>query len=304
MFEKDMSLRQIKSYIFPMIDGEGNGAGGGGGIDADAHTGLPVQIDANAEPEEGVAGAEGPAGEADPGEGDDKNYILEIDGVKLTEEDLLSWKQAHENNADFTKRNQDRAAELNAIEKAIEEKRQGYMNPPASAPVTPQTPDKPNITADEFQDMMLNDPQKAMTFLGEYVAEQVNQTVGKVTSEAEAKSAFLGAYPDFMQTLDSAEFKAFQASNPLSQHVGEVNTYLMYKEHLAKQSIEEAGKNGFNDGEKKTIENLKAKGNIKVLGNSGARVLPNQKDFSKMSPEDVALAATKFLQDKRRQEEQ
>lgn len=292
MFKKYMSLKDIKSSIFPMTnvdDADFNGGGGTNGGADSVPAGEPASQDVNLDtdnPDEGTP----PAGD------DDKKDepIVELDGQKFTAADIQEALEIKKNQAEFTTKNQAEAERLNTLQRVIEETRQGLINQNVNTPAPGQpSKDLSNVTPEQFRDMLLGDnPGEAITQLVNFI----NQTVGSQTDKTAAESAFLSAHPDYLQTLQSPEYKSFIAANPMGRYLNDVNGFLTYKLSTKGNDVKAAETKGFNDGEKSAAANAKAKANIRILNGSGGTTPPAKAQITPDTPHgDVLNAATEAL---------
>jgi len=293
------NLRSIKSYMFPMMADEADAGGSGGagtvtGADSgDAGTVVTDSVDKD------VPGGNGDQKPADT----DPQYILEIgegaDARKLTQEDIFAALDAVDNKKSWETKLHERGEQLNIVEKMLEENRMKAINPdvnPQQIPGQAQT-EKPAVTGQQLQDMILERPDEAMSVIDNLIQSAVSTAVGNYWTQSEAKNSFMSAHSDYDQTVNGSEFRDFMATNPLAPYLNSVNAFYEFKLHQANQLVENASKDGFNKGEKTTLDNLKAKGNIRVLAGGGAGMSAVQTQSTKdMSPAERASAAIQFLE--------
>lgn len=297
MFEKYMTLKDIKSSMFPMEDDivpvEAGGTAGG----ADAKpAGGSVQDDVNLDDKD--KGGEGDdKGGGDDDKGKDEEPLVELDGEKFTEKQITDALNIMKNQSDFTAKNQAEAERLNTLARVIEETRQGLINRPVDTPAT-QTPNAiPAMTAEQFRDGLMGDnPAEALTQMVNFI----NDAVASKTSESKAETAFMTAHPDYLQTINSPEFKTFKSSSPLAVHLNDLSVYYEYKASITGGKVTDAKKEGIKEGEKTAILNAKAKANLKILNGRGGVVIPSKAQITPDTPHgDVLNAATNFLLSKR-----
>ena len=296
MFEKYMSLKDIKSSIFPMTNVDDADFSGGGGTNGGADStpaGESASQDVNLDTDKGAAD------DADKGVGsgdDDKadEPIVELDGVKFTAAEIEDALKIKNNQAEFTAKNQAEAERLNTLQRVIEETRQGLINQNVNTPASGQpSSDLSNVTAEQFRDNLLGDnPSEAIAQLVNFI----NQTVGTQTDKTAAESAFLSAHPEYLQTLQSSEYKAFIASNPMGRYLNDVNGFLTYKLSTKGTDLKAAETKGFDAGEKTAAANAKAKSNLKIFNGSGGATPPAKAQITPdTSHGDVLNAATNAL---------
>ncbi len=252
------------------------------GTDVDAVTGKPITTDAVVDPNAKPAEDDTKPAESEP------QYLLEVDGQKLTEEDIRSAVTSHANETKWKGELSQKGEELNVIQRALEERRLQAINPTVD-PAQPRTPQTSRITGEQLQEMIYNKPDEALSQIDNLIQDAVNQAVRDYSSKQEIKDAFMRDYPAFNETVNSREFQTFMLSKP---YFNPVNGYLAY------DAIQK-GKEGFNKGEQDTIKNLKAKGGIKVLSGGGATIPQTPPNLKDLSEADFLNAATQALLKKR-----
>lgn len=222
--------------------------------------------------------------------------LLEIDGEKLTAAQIQEALQVYRNQAEFTTKNQQEAERLNVMAKVIEETRLGLIGQNANTP-TVSHENTSAFSAEQFQEALLGDnPGEAMTQLANFI----QQTVAKQTSEVEARNTFMKTHPDYNETINSPGYKAFIANSPLGPYLNDVTGYYEYKATVIGDAVKDAETNGFKEGEKKALSNARAKTNIKLLNSSGGVSQPARAQITPDTPHvDVLNAATQFLASKR-----
>lgn len=267
------------------IEGEKKPDGGAENIDADIKTADPAVTDQAAAAEE--------------------EAVVEFEGEKFTAAQIQEALETKKNQSDWITKNQQEAERLNILSRTIEEARRGLTNPSVGTQQSSQQVPQGNNavtmkTAEEFRDSLLGDtPQDAVSQMQNYI----NSAVSKHTNETEAKNAFMTAHPDYLQTINSPEYKSFKSQSPLGNYLNDVNGYYEYKSSATGNNLKEAQTKGFSDGEKKALANQTAKANLKVLNSGGGVSIPSRASITpKTSHVDVLNAATQFLAGKRANE--
>lgn len=206
----------------------------------------------------------------DTGTGEEE-AIVEFGGEQFTASQLQEALKIQANQADFTTKNQEEAARLNTLASVIEEARQGLTNPNVSTPAAPQDTMSTFKSAEDFQEALLGDnPGEAIAQLANFIEE----TISSKTSETKAEAAFNTAYPDYLQVINSPEYKAFKAQSPLGAHLNDVNGFYEFKVSQMGNVVKDAETTSFKAGEQNALKHAAAKGNLRLLNSGGGVTQP------------------------------
>lgn len=220
--------------------------------------------------------------------------IIEYDGEKFTSTQIQEALKVQQNQADFTTKNQNEAQRLNIMAKVIEEQRQGLTNQPVGTQPSQssQGANPPQMTAEKLQELFLGDnPSEAMAYFDNLVQSKINEN----STQHDAKTAFMTAHPDFLQTINSPEYKTYMAQSPLGNYLNDVNGFLTYKLSTTGNGLKDAETKGFKNGEETALAHAKAKSDLKILNSGGGVTLPSKTqitaDTSSADVENAALAS-------------
>lgn len=216
--------------------------------------------------------------------------IVELEGVKYTPSEIQEALEIKSNQAAFTTKNQEEAQRLNVLSGVIEEARLALSGPrPANTSNVP-TPNGANApTAEQFQQMLLSDnPGEAMAYLANFIQESVTTQ----TTEAQAKTAFETAHPDYNQVINSPEYRAYKAGSPLGAYMNDLNGFLSYKLSVSGDATKTAAAEAIKEGEKIAAANAKAKANLKIINSGGGTSPPAATKITpESSPGEIENAA-------------
>jgi hypothetical protein len=293
-------MELLKGLIEKAVVFEGEGAGGGApaGADADGVTGAPAPVDTN--------GAEPPTGDPTPPEGGaegEEPVSFQYGDKVLTEAELVAAIEASSRISEVEGALHAKNAEYNALAKIMETNRVALQG---QEPQPPQAP--AGMTGEQMRDMLMDNPDGFMNFLGNFISEAVtsgvSSQVGEMDSKRTAESHFLGKHEDFNNTMANPEFREYVASLPTDSQgnpiYNEANAFLEFKLAKANAMLEKAKEAGFQAGEAAARENHVAAGRIKLLRGGGATppAAAEGSDVKNMSHGQVLNAATQFIKDK------
>lgn len=273
--------------------------------DVDGVTGTAVQTDAvaldtantQAAPVTDGQGATQAGNEGQP------NLILELDGQQYTEAQVLEAFDALKNMSKWRTDLSRRGEELNAMARALEEARTRGTTPQAPQQAATQQPGQQEQVAQLFQAAAQGNPQATAMLLEMFTGLADSKAQERLQThqvQNEVRTSFLGKYNDFPTVTQSQEFREYSETLP-KDHMGrpvynEVNAYFAYRLDQAEKQIEQAKKSGYLAGEQATINNLKAKGTLKVLtGTGSAPVVNATPDVKKMQQGEFLNAATQAI---------
>lgn len=259
--------------------------------DVDAGTGVAVDTDTVVDTQTDVTPPDG----VTPDAGTTDAPIIQLGEKTFTESQLLEAIDAYENKQKWSGELSQKGAELNQLREMIEQARQAVINP---QPVAPQVAPVQGVTGEQLRDLLLNDPNQAMSVINNLIEQSVAHTTEAVSTKQEIKNRFLSEHQDYPNTIATPEFKQFMANYP---YYNEVNGYFAYQLSQAKAKLAEAEKTGFQKGEQNTINNLKAKGQIKVLTGAGAPPVAPKSQEGPLSHQQLLETITKGLEAKRMQ---
>jgi hypothetical protein len=172
---------------------------------------------------------------------------------------------------------------------------------------TPHTPGPaqptgtPEFTGAELREMILDDPEKAMTSIGQMIQNAVSAEIGNFKTQNTGESHIKDAYPDMHQTLQSPEFTTFFNSLPYDPTTGDsfyspVSAYLAFEVQNLKTQLAAAEKAGFKQGQETAHKTIQASNKIKLLRGGGhSQPSPQGKTVEQMTPDERKAASLQSI---------
>lgn len=259
--------------------------------DVNAVTGTPEITDSTVPMETPVA--EGATPTVTEGQ-ETPSALFEYGGQQYDEQKIVEAIEALQNKSKWSSELSKKGEELNMMREIMEQYRQqGMSQQPQPAPMQQeQTP----INGEMLQKLIFEQPDQAMNVIGGLIQQAVSQAVGQQSQTEQIRSKFLSEFSDYQQKVATPEVQQVMAENP---GYNQVHAYLINELRQARAQVAEAEKQGFRKGEQQTINNMKAKGALKVLTGGGSPpIAPTQS--GPMTHQQLLESITQKLETARR----